>query len=98
MNTPEFNLTFLHANEMINFLKKKYVYKNYYIMKKAPIFQNIAELVDDETLLELKYTCKKFKARIENQKDLVFRSNQAELKKVKEKLVKLIFIISSVPR
>jgi len=87
MNGTEFNLMFFQANDMINFFKKKYLYKNYHIMKKGPIFQNFAEFLDDESLLEIKYTCRKFKQKIESAHDLNNRAIKAELKKVKEKLV-----------
>lgn len=87
MNGTEFNLLFFQANDMINNFKKKYIFKNYHILKKNPIFQNLTDFVDDETLLELKYTCKKFKQKIENDEKSINRANKAELKKVKEKLV-----------
>jgi len=94
MNGTEFNLMFFQAKNKINNFKKKYIYKNYYILKKGPIFQNLADLLDDETLLEVKYCCRKFKQKIEADNDLNNRANSSELKKVKEKLVSLIDINS----
>ena len=87
MYRTEFNLMFFQVNDTINYFKKKYLYKNYYTLKKGPIFQNLTELLDDETLLEIKFTCRKFKQKIEDDTNLNNRANKAELNKVKEKLV-----------
>ncbi len=88
MNVSELNLKLFQANDMINYFKKKYLYKNYYILRKGPIFQNFAELLDDDTLLEIKYTCKKFKEKIEANKDLTNRTIKTELQKTRNKLVR----------
>ena len=90
MNTNDYGYMFLHANEIMNFMRLKYLSKPLNIIKKPTIFTNIADLLDDETLLELKYTCRKFKNKVESNPELINRANKAELKKVKGKLVKII--------
>ena len=88
MDGVNLNYMFFQSKDMIKFYKKKFIYKYYHILKKTPVFYTLADFLDDETLLELKFTCKKFKSKIEEEEMFISRSNRAELKKVKSKLVK----------
>lgn len=90
MKSFDMNYMFFGSNDLTKYYKRKYIYKYFNTIKRNPIFDSISGFLDEDTLLELKFTCKKFKNKIEENKDLINRANKAELKKVREKLVKIL--------